>query len=132
MGLAAEWAWTNVWMPIPWNAELLPEGAVLGLLAAVAGALVGAWVGERLASDELPRTARDPIRRAGGRAGHLRDRGVRPTTSPPRRASRGQVTLAEAGRRARSMPTVRLRPADAAEDAEFATVTAWQGGGLCS
>jgi hypothetical protein len=24
LGLAAEWAWTHVWMPIPWNDSLLP------------------------------------------------------------------------------------------------------------
>ena len=75
-GLAAEWAWTNVWMPIPWNADLLPEGAVLGLLAAVAGSLVGAWVGERLASDELPRFATPAMARSPARL-RLRHRRLR-------------------------------------------------------
>ena len=25
-GLAAEWGWTHVWMPLPWPAALAPEG----------------------------------------------------------------------------------------------------------
>ena len=42
IGLAAEWAWSHIWMPIPWNDSLLPEAAIAGLLTAVAA---GAWVG---------------------------------------------------------------------------------------
>src|SRR5918998_943826 len=30
VGLASEWAWSNIWMPIPWSAELFPEGAIVG------------------------------------------------------------------------------------------------------
>ena len=30
VGLAAEWGWTQVFMPYPWNAALLPEGVLLG------------------------------------------------------------------------------------------------------
>src|SRR5215217_6081064 len=29
VGLAAEWTWSQVFMPIPWPSELLPEGAIL-------------------------------------------------------------------------------------------------------
>ena len=45
VGLAAEWGWTHVWMPLPWPAALVPEGVVLGLAMAVAGACVGALAG---------------------------------------------------------------------------------------
>ena len=41
VGLAAEWAWSHVWMPLPWPAELFPEGALLGFAAAMAGAAAG-------------------------------------------------------------------------------------------
>ena len=128
VGLAAEWAWTNVWMPIPWNADLLPEGAVLGLLAAVAGALVGAWVGERLASDELPRLR---ATRYGAVAGALAIFAIVgfALDKPAQEGVTGQVTLADAGP-GQVIPTVRFDPPSAAEDTEFATVTAWQGGGL--
>ena len=56
VGLAAEWGWSHVWAPIPWPAALFPEGALFGLAGAIAGSVIGAWVGARLASDELPRT----------------------------------------------------------------------------
>src|SRR5439155_26980847 len=37
VGLAAEWAWSHVWMPLPWHASLLPAAAIFAPLAAVAG-----------------------------------------------------------------------------------------------
>src|SRR4051812_29692673 len=45
IGLAAEWAWTHVWMPIPWNDSLLPEAAIAGFLTAVAAGIVGGFLG---------------------------------------------------------------------------------------
>ena len=61
IGLAAEWAWSHVWMPIEWPAELLPEALVVGLLAAVAGGVLGGFTGGALARDprqgSLPRVA---------------------------------------------------------------------------
>src|SRR5919109_184000 len=45
VGLAAEWAWTHVWMPIPWNDSLLPEAAIAGLITAVAAGAVGGVIG---------------------------------------------------------------------------------------
>ena len=127
-GLAAEWAWTNVWMPIPWNADLLPEGAVLGLLAAVAGSLVGAWVGERLASDDLPRLR---ATRYGAVAGAIAIFAIVgfALAKPVQEGVTGRVTLADAGP-GQAVPTVRISPPAAAESAEFLNVTAWQGGGL--
>ena len=49
IGLAAEWGWTHVWMPIPWNGSLLPEAAIAGLITAVAGGDVGGFIGGALA-----------------------------------------------------------------------------------
>jgi hypothetical protein len=127
-GLAAEWAWSHVWMPIPWNADLLPEGAVLGLLAAVAGSLVGGWAGERLASDERPRLR---ATRYGAVAGAVAIFAIVAfaLNKPAQEGVTGEVTLAEAGPD-RVVPTVTFAPAEAAEDTEFLNVTAWQGGGL--
>ncbi|MCW2723402.1 MAG: hypothetical protein JWN35_323, partial [Frankiales bacterium] len=48
VGLAAEWGWSHVWAVLPWPSALLPEAAVLGLVAALGGGLVGAWSGSRL------------------------------------------------------------------------------------
>src|SRR4051794_27718737 len=48
IGLAAEWAWTHVWMPIPWNDSLLPEAAIAGFITAVAAGAVGGFIGGSL------------------------------------------------------------------------------------
>ena len=55
IGLAAEWAWSHIWMPIPWNDSLLPEAAIAGFITAVAAGAVGGFIG---------RVARRPQRRA--------------------------------------------------------------------
>jgi hypothetical protein len=48
LGLAAEWAWSNVWMIYPWHASLWPEGAITGIIAAIAGACIGTWMANSL------------------------------------------------------------------------------------
>ena len=48
VGLAAEWAWSHVWMPIPWNDSLLPEAAIAGFITAVAAGVVGGFIGGSL------------------------------------------------------------------------------------
>src|SRR4029079_9683582 len=45
VGFAAEWGWSHLWMPLPWPSSILPEGAILALLAGVAGGLLGRGVG---------------------------------------------------------------------------------------
>ena len=37
VGTAAEWAWSHVWMPLPWPTELLPEAAAVTVLAGLGG-----------------------------------------------------------------------------------------------
>jgi len=55
VGLAAEWAWSHVWMPLPWSEAMLADAAVAGLATALAGGLLGALIGSALASDRVPR-----------------------------------------------------------------------------
>ena len=128
IGLASEWAWTNIWMPIPWTSNLLPEGAIVGFLAAMAGSLLGVWIGERLASDTLPRlrtTRNGAIAGAAVVAVLVGFAAFKPAAE----GVSARVTLAEAGP-GEVVPTVRMSPADAADGAEFMNITAWQGGGL--
>jgi hypothetical protein len=151
-GLAAEWGWSHVWMPLPWPAELFPEGAMLGFAAALAGALLGAWIGTRLAVDAPPvgdpPVAEDAMgaQLTAGRLDAGR-RGLRVAASlgavtvaaivayslyaPAQDGVSGRVALTEApGKSGEAWATLALRPANAAADAEWLTVTAWQGGGL--
>jgi hypothetical protein len=131
VGLAAEWAWSQLWMPLPWPSGLFPEGAVVGFLAALAGATIGAWMGSRLSVDAGIRRPR--LRGAAACAAislaALVAFGLYTSTE---RGVSARVTLrdvpSEAGRHVQA--SLALRPPDAAAGADWFDVTAWQGGGL--
>ena len=131
IGLAAEWAWTHAVMHQPWPSELFPEGALLGFAMAMVGAVLGAWVGARLAAEEVERP---PVLRplAVGAALALAVMvfyGLQddPKGEPVR--AQVQVTETSGGAQREGNLLVTLDPPDAAEDAEWLTLTAWQGGG---
>jgi hypothetical protein len=131
VGLAAEWAFTQIWMPLPWTAALFLEGALVGFGAAVCAALIGAWVGAHLASDTIPRTP--SLRAAGAIAaagiGAMVLWALYTPAGPPTTVA---VTTRDVDRGAERTvaATVRFDPPDAAADAEWLTATAWQGDGL--
>ncbi|MCU1463772.1 MAG: hypothetical protein JWO37_3847 [Acidimicrobiales bacterium] len=50
-GLAAEWLWSQFAMPFPWGRAMWPEGAVLGLVGALAGGVIGGMIGRALVAD---------------------------------------------------------------------------------
>jgi hypothetical protein len=128
VGLAAEWGWSHVWMPLPWSESLLPEAAVAGFVAAVAAGAVGGFVGGALVQPPLGRAAHRAAFAAFAVLVAVVAWGLPVSSAGPERAT---VTLAEAppaGGRAVEA-TVRLTPAGSADDAHFANVTAWQGGG---
>ena len=131
IGLAAEWAWSQVWMPLPWPAQLFPEGALLGFAAAVAGGLLGAWIGHRLDIREAPGL---PSLRKGALVGATALAAIVAFAlyKPAETGVSAHVTLTQVqGGPDRTVnATVRLRPPDAAAHAEWLTMTAWQGGGL--
>lgn len=54
LGLASEWAWSHVWMIYPWTQALLPEGAIIGLLSAIAAGIIGAWMANALMLQPRP------------------------------------------------------------------------------
>ena len=132
IGLAAEWGWSHVWMPIPWPSSMLPEAAVAGLVTAIAGGAVGGFVGAALVRPRpFPplRAERLAALAAGVALMAVIAWGLPLSSDGPRRAS---VTLrdvpgAEGGRAVDA--TIRVTPAGAADDPEWLNVTAWQGGG---
>jgi hypothetical protein len=142
VGLAAEWAWSHVWMPIPWTASLLPEAAIAGFTAAVAAGAVGGFVGAALirptAGIGLDRPRRGPARMSRGEhraalAGLLVVLAVvgwgLPISSAGPQTAR--VRLADAGTPGpRAVDAVvRISPARGLDDVHFLNITAWQGGG---
>jgi hypothetical protein len=131
VGLAAEWAWSHLWMPLPWPPSAFPEAAVVGFAAAIAGATIGAWIGTHLSPIPLSRSPQ--LRRAAVcSAAVLAALVAYGLYTPTGEGVGAQVVLRDvggpAGREVEA--TVRLDPPDAAADAEWFDVTAWQGGGL--
>jgi hypothetical protein len=144
IGLAAEWGWSHVWMPIPWADSLLPEAALASLVTAVAAGAVGGFVGTALTRPtvEASGTGLSRAERAArvGRPAHAAALAgflvlvavvgwALPISGDgPRRAA---VTLAEVGSGGERAveATVRVDPRDGADGAHFLNVTAWQGGG---
>jgi hypothetical protein len=131
IGLASEWAWSHVWMPIPWPSALFPEAAVAGLTIALATSLIGAWIGTRLSPE---RGRRQPGLRLGACVGAAT---IAVATAfalhtPAEDGVRARVALHDVsgGPQRDVSATVTLIPRDAADDAAWFDVTAWQGGGL--
>jgi hypothetical protein len=128
IGLTAEWLWSHVWVVNPWPASLFPEGAVTGLIAAVAGGVIGGYVGRAL-TPGVEREERIPRRSlavaavaAVGAVAFL----IPINAGPGVRASFDlQVRNTPDGRIATG--TVQLDPPDAAKDAYWFNVTSWQG-----
>ena len=131
LGLAAEWGWSHLWMPVEWPAALLPEAAILGFVAAVAAGALGGAMGRSL-SNEIAK----PVVRAerwGLALAAAVVVGVIAYTLPVTEGSpvTARVTVEETkpAPDREVVATATLDPPDAAEDAEWFTVTAWQGGG---
>ena len=128
VGLAAEWLWTQVWMPIPWGTALLPEALILVPIAGVAGGIIGGFIGRALASEQLPRQATPRgVAALAWTAAVLCLAFALPMQAHT--GWRGEVTLDEV-RDNRALVTVRLDPAEAAsaaEEANWFEVVSWQG-----
>ena len=134
VGLAAEWGWSHVWAVLPWPSSLMPEAAVLGLLTAIGGGIVGAWLGARLNTTAGVATREERSLRWVAPAGLVAVLGsvafALPITTGT--AVAADVTLQEvtSGDERAVRVTAKLDPADAADDAAWFTATAWQGGSL--
>ncbi|WP_051323691.1 hypothetical protein [Candidatus Solirubrobacter pratensis] len=116
VGLAGEWAWTQAAMPIAWTPALLPEAAIMAVVAGVAGAVIGGQLGGAL--------RREPPRRWLATAALAAFAAV---------IADGLVEHTPAGARATIVRdgagmTVRVEPAALADDAASVRYVAWQGG----
>jgi hypothetical protein len=131
VGLAAEWAWSHVWMPLPWPSSLLPEAAILGFAMALAGGVIGGYIGRALSgversSESAPRW----LLPAAGLVAAFCIAYPIPMTSDAGQSATFQLSEAQPPPDRKVNATVQLSPPDAAEHADWLTITAWQGGGL--
>ncbi|MQA99740.1 MAG: hypothetical protein GEU78_05525 [Actinobacteria bacterium] len=128
-GLAAEWAWSHVWMTMEWPRALLPEAFILGLAAAVSGGVLGGLVGRAF----VPTTSeRERVPLIAGIATGVAILFVLAYPFPTSRTddASASVALVPAGEDGRYVDaTITLHPPDLADGAEWFNVTSWQGGG---
>jgi hypothetical protein len=128
VGFAAEWGWSQLVMPIPWQGSLMPEGLFFALVGGVAGGTLGGLTAAGLRSElPAPRLARIATVGSLAALGVMIALGLR--TSVPE--GEVAVSLAETGSKPReAVVEARFQPPELAEDPTWANVTAWQGGGL--
>jgi hypothetical protein len=129
IGLAAEWGWSHVWMPLPWRSALWPTAAILGFVAAVAGGALGGMMGRALlppgaARQRTPRLVA-PIAWAGALATIAI---AMPMTAHPDYKATVSLTEVDHAPQRSVMATVRLDPPQAADKATWFNLTSWQGG----
>lgn len=123
VGLAAEWAWMQIWGHHPWGPALFP-----GIWAAVAMALVGSLLGSAM-GDVLTR------RKVGIPKGILGLAGMGLVVLlalplPRNEAPIEAVVETQPARSGYADLTIALDPADAAQPADWFEVQSWQGGAL--
>jgi hypothetical protein len=118
-------------MPLPWPSALLPEAALVAVVAGLSGGLLGAFVGTSLRVQPLayPRGARAVYPLAGLVVAGLIAFGL---ATSPQEGVIARVQLLDVPGEANRHVTavVSVDPPRAAGDAKWLTATAWQGGGL--
>src|SRR5215218_5874502 len=136
VGVLAEYAWSHVWMPLPWPAHILPQAIALALPVAIAGGVLGTFVAGalQLRADLVARPRAWMAAGASLLAVAATVAFLLQTEAPT--DARAQIALRtvhagsgpdDAGRTVAA--TIRFEPPSAVADAEWLTVTAWQGGG---
>jgi len=131
VGLAAEWGWSHVWMPLPWPSSMLPEAALLGLAAAVAAGVVGGFLGRALISGDVP-LQHGPrwLLPAAAVVILFCIAFPLPMSSGSGATATVALTTAQGGPHRTADATIKISPPSAANNREWLTMTAWQGGGL--
>jgi hypothetical protein len=126
VGFWAEYGWSQIAMPLPWTYGLLPEGALLAAVGGVAAGVIGALFALALRG-RMPSPTVARFAFVGAFALLLAcgiDAGVK---REPSAVASVVLTDVKGSDGRQAMATVRMRPADAARDANWFYVLAWQG-----
>lgn len=126
LGLAAEWAWSHLWMPIEWPTVLLPETAALALLSGVGGGVLGTSIGASISrqSETPPRGVRMAAAIAvvlGLAYPGFTDQGADISAQVALTDVKPQGVTREA------LVSVRIDPSISIEDAAWFHILSWQG-----
>jgi hypothetical protein len=130
VGFAAQYAWTQVWAPVPWTPSLIAEGLPTAALAGIAGGALGALLGSGLRRELPPRAVRRRVGLAAAATLVVLGANALWTSNPSNLTA--TVTLAPvAGRddaHREAVATVRFSDPGLAQRAQLRQVLAWQGG----
>jgi hypothetical protein len=134
VGFFAEYAWSHIWMPVPWPPELIGEALPVALIAGIASGAIGAFLGGSLTAARGDRAGRRAPALGPALAGLVAlvaAIGLNVGDDTPG-GWRADVTLSEASPAPERTvhATVRIDPASAAEGAYWLQGISWQGGGL--
>ena len=134
VGFFAEYAWSHVWMPVPWPESLIGEAILPALITAVAAGLLGAYLGGSFAAagSRRPRFPAPAIVPAAlATVAIVAVVGLNVGDQTPKGWS-AQVDLEDVktGPERTVNATVTLDPATIGDDAYWVQAIAWQGGGL--
>jgi hypothetical protein len=134
IGFFAEYAWSHVWMPIPWPSSLIPEAILPVLVTAIAAGILGGFLGGSFAAAGGRRRAFPAPRlipAACALVAIVAAVGLNVGDQTPS-GWRAQVTLddVQTGPQRTVNATVRIDPASITDDAYWLQAIAWQGGGL--
>jgi hypothetical protein len=129
VGFATEYAWTNAVFELPWQPDLLPEGVIYAIAGGVAGGTVGALMALGLRG-ALPRpvVARTAFALSGLVIAVCVGTALMTTVPEGARISAQLTGETGTGDKREAQATIRVTPAELAEDAKWLTVTSWQGG----
>ncbi|TCC28610.1 hypothetical protein [Kribbella sindirgiensis] len=143
VGVVAEYAWSQVWMPIAWPSSMLPSAIGYGVIVGAGAGLVGAWLATRYAevAGEERAIGIKYVRPIAVRRTHqLGAAGLVAVVATvffcvPRTAGAGvsgvvSLERVATGAEPTAYVTITLTPADAADGARWFEALAWQGGGL--
>jgi hypothetical protein len=129
VGFFAEYGWSHVWMVNPWPESLIAEALPVTLVAAIGAGILGGAIGRAVTPEASVEQAPGWIVALGGAAVIAACIWAvpEPVPSNPPQAT---VTLDEtrSGSQREAYVTAKLDPPDAAKDAHWLNVTAWQGG----
>ena len=132
VGLASEWIWADLVMPLPWTSGIVPEALIVTPIAGLAGGALGALLGSALRGAlPSPQVARATFAAALLALAAVVANGL--WISNPRDVT-ATVNLEPSGSGAEreAILTARIDPPSAAEDAAFLQALAWQGDGQVS
>jgi hypothetical protein len=129
VGFWAEWGWSHVVMPLPWNDAFLPEALIASAVSGIAAGAIGGLLAAGLRG-KLPQPGTARLAFGASLLTIIVITGMFLVTSEPD-GYRATVTLTDVESAPNREVTARVQidPAGVADDASWVQMTSWQGGG---